>query len=53
MDYQDSTFEVRPGGDYLDIVCMPCRTDCELDFQGRDARNGEDRNQVPELRHHG
>ena len=37
MDYQDSTFEVRPSGDYLHIVCTRCRTDCELDFMGRDA----------------
>jgi len=37
MDYQDSTFEVRPSGDYLHIVCMQCSSDCELDFKGRDA----------------
>ena len=37
MDDQDSPFEVRPNGDYLHIVCMRWRTDCELDFKGRDA----------------
>ena len=37
MDYRDSIFEIRPSGEYLQVVCMRCRTDCELDFKGRDA----------------
>jgi DNA-directed RNA polymerase subunit RPC12/RpoP len=37
MDYQDSMFEIRPSGDYLHVVCMQCKTDCEIDFKGRDA----------------
>jgi hypothetical protein len=37
MDYRDSMFEIRPSGDYLHVVCTRCRTDCELDFEGRDT----------------
>ena len=36
QDHQSALFEIVPSGDYLQIVCVKCRSDCELDFKGLD-----------------